>query len=245
MEDLCDQLSAKGLGARRFELTAFRADGGASTVRAGAARAVRTAGDVGRLFRDRLEGIDPGFGIDLMVLEAFGAQSLETRGASLGASLRGERSDPEALAALADRIAARLGDETVRIRIAHESRLPERAETLRPYDGRTEAVAAPAPVGPRPLTLLDPPEQVQVLALAPDGPPMRFIWRRAARRIVRSDGPERIAPEWWRAYGTKPRARDYYRVEDEAGRRYWIYREGLYGDDRGDPPAWFIHGLFA
>ena len=100
-------------------------------------------------------------------------------------------------------------------------------------------------MGPRPLRLLDQPERVEVLAEIPDGPPARFIWRRVARHITRADGPERIAPEWWKLSERGARARDYYRAEDVQGRRYWVFREGLYDDNRGGPPQWFVHGLFA
>ena len=83
------------------------------------------------------------------------------------------------------------------------------------------------------------------MAPVPDDPPVMFRWRRVRRRVVRAEGPERIAPEWWRRPhdGDASSLRDYYRVEDEDGRRYWLYREGL---DRPDvPPTWFLHGLFA
>ncbi|HRK69028.1 MAG TPA: DNA polymerase Y family protein, partial [Hyphomonas sp.] len=96
------------------------------------------------------------------------------------------------------------------------------------------------------------PEQVSVMAQVPDGPPLQFIWRRRLRRVVRADGPERIAPEWWTylppapgTRGTLPRTRDYYRIEDSEGRRYWVFREGLYDDARGAVPDWFVQGLFA
>jgi protein ImuB len=77
----------------------------------------------------------------------------------------------------------------------------------------------------------------------PDGPPIRFRWRRVLHAVIRADGPERIAPEWWRTpEGTA--TRDYYRVEDENGRRFWLYRDGLYDRETGTP-RWFLHGLFA
>ena len=87
------------------------------------------------------------------------------------------------------------------------------------------------------------PEAIDVIYATPEGVPRRFIWRRAVHDIARVEGPERIAPEWWRV-PSSARLRDYYRVEDGAGRRYWIYREGLVGDGRGGLPNWFIHGLF-
>jgi protein ImuB len=91
---------------------------------------------------------------------------------------------------------------------------------------------------------LSAPEPIRVVAEVPEGPPARFIWRRVERRVVRFQGPQRIAPEWWREIGTKTsRTRDYYRIEDEGGTGYWVYREGLYGRDE-EPPTWFLHGLF-
>jgi protein ImuB len=95
----------------------------------------------------------------------------------------------------------------------------------------------------RPQRLLDRPEAIDVIYATPEGMPRRFVWRRAVHDIARVEGPERIAPEWWRERSTA-RLRDYYRVEDEAGRRYWIYREGLFGDGRGGAPEWYLHGLF-
>ena len=79
--------------------------------------------------------------------------------------------------------------------------------------------------------MFDPPEAVETIAELPDGVPARFIWRRISRRVVKAAGPERVSPEWWRPLTTRdpPRTRDSYRVEDEAGRRYWLFREGLYG----------------
>jgi protein ImuB len=99
----------------------------------------------------------------------------------------------------------------------------------------------------RPITLLDRPEEIDVIASVPDGPPVRFTWRHVARKVLKASGPERLAPDWWRKPdrpGHRPRTRDYYTVEDEAGRRYWIYREGLYEEQDKPAPGWFVHGLF-
>ena len=100
-----------------------------------------------------------------------------------------------------------------------------------------------AVTGKRPQRLLDRPEAIDVIYATPEGMPRRFVWRRAVHDIARAEGPERIAPEWWRQ-PSSARLRDYYRVEDAEGRRYWIFRDGLAGDGRGGAPAWFIHGLF-
>ena len=97
--------------------------------------------------------------------------------------------------------------------------------------------------GRRPQRLLDRPEAIDVIYATPEGMPRRFVWRRAVHDVARAEGPERIAPEWWRQ-PSSARLRDYYRVEDGEGRRYWIYREGVVGDGRGGAPGWFLHGLF-
>ena len=99
----------------------------------------------------------------------------------------------------------------------------------------------------RPLHLFDPPQPIQVMALVPDGPPKHFRWRRKLHLIKRFEGPERIASEWWkRKDGTVDRAaltRDYYRVEDVRGRRFWVFRQGLF--EEKPQPNWYLHGLFA
>lgn len=92
--------------------------------------------------------------------------------------------------------------------------------------------------------MLDKPESVAVIYETPDGLPRQFQWRGQLYKVARAEGPERIAPEWWRERSTV-RLRDYYRIEDEAGRRYWIYRHGVIGDGRGGAPEWFIQGFFA
>jgi protein ImuB len=137
----------------------------------------------------------------------------------------------------------KLGPCAVRRPQPNESHLPERASgwvaavTNRPSPTRGEGLAR------RPQRLLDRPEAIDVIYATPEGMPRRFMWRRAMHDIARVEGPERIAPEWWRQ-PSSTRLRDYYRVEDAAGRRYWIYREGIIGDGRGGAPSWFIHGLF-
>jgi protein ImuB len=99
--------------------------------------------------------------------------------------------------------------------------------------------------GIRPIRLFEPPEPVEAFWLLPDDPPFRFTWRRRGHRVMRADGPERIAEEWWRPEGSAAidAIRDYYRVEDEEGRRFWLFRAGLHGGDR--KPRWFVHGVFS
>ncbi len=258
---LCRELAAHGQGARGFRLSAYRGDGSVSSVSVRAARPVCAPTHIGRLFEERLRQIDPGFGIDLLVLEAFRTDDMQTGTPVLSGDLAGRQVDIGELSALADRIAARLGEASVRVAVACESHMPERAERLAPFEGRLpEWPAGGQSGGTRPLRLFERPEPVDVLAEVPDGPPLRFVWRRVVRRVARADGPERIAPEWWldgetclprplpvleMPVGAIKRTRDYYRIEDEAGRRYWVFRDGLYGDGRGGVPQWYVHGVFA
>jgi protein ImuB len=122
--------------------------------------------------------------------------------------------------------------------------LPEPPEPPEAAGHRPRAGATPPRSGERPHRLLDPPEEIRVLYAVPEGPPAQFLWRSRVHRMARYQGPERIAPDWWQDRpGT--RLRDYYKLEDDAGGRWWIYREGLHGDGRGGAPRWFLHGIFA
>ena len=153
---------------------------------------------------------------------------------------------------MVDRLAARLGSGNVVRFEGRESHLPERAQTVASALGPAGPRAAPlsSPVScPRPPRLLPRPEPVTAIAPVPDDPPVLFRWRRHSHRIVRAEGPERLAPEWWRpaAMARSPLGndtRDYYRVEDADGRRFWLYRDGLYNGAATDPPRWYLHGFF-
>ncbi len=268
-ETLGAELVRFGEGARAFRFIAFRSDGEVSSVAVTASRAARDPAHIQRLFRDKLERINPGFGIDHLTLEARRLAPMQIGAVRLPGALSDEALDDAALAALADRLTAKLGEGAVTVRLPAARHIPEAAEVRAPFEGfLPDAGAANESAGPRPARMFIRPERVDVLAEVPDGPPLRFVWRRLARRVVRADGPERIAPEWWREMKkrpsppcevmggegvsesseplrTRPRARDYYRVEDEDGRRYWIFRAGLYEDGRGAAPEWYVHGLFA
>lgn len=243
--DLTARLADHGLGARGFCLKAFRCDGSVGFSEIALARPVRQSAHILRLFAEKLDTLDPGFGIDLLVLEAQRPGRMETGAPGLPGDLAGASIDEVELAALADRITARLGPGSVLVTAPCESHLPERAEAVAPFEGALPDWPPPREgAAPRPLRLLQRPEPLDVLAEVPDGPPLRFVWRRVARRVLRSEGPERINPEWWRAPG-EARTRDYYRVEDGEGRRYWLFRDGLYGDGRRGAPQWFMHGIFS
>ena len=262
-DPLARELGRRRLGARRVAFHGFRVDGEVGEAEAETALPTRDPAHIVRLLADKVAGLDPGFGFDGFALTARWCEPLDPA----QDALLGEAPRELELARLIDRLAARLGAERVRRPVRRESHLPEVAS------GWESAVSSPAFAGEvgrearrrgpstirssadgppplesegrrlRPQRLLDRPEAIAVIYATPEGVPRRFVWRRAVHDIARVEGPERIAPEWWRA-PSKARLRDYYRVEDSAGRRFWIYREGLAGDGRGGAPAWYLHGLF-
>lgn len=240
---LAAQLLADAKGARRLSLTAFRVDGTSTRLIAGANAPSRDRAHLARLFRERLAEIDPGFGIDCLILAADVVAPL----GAVAQDFDGRAAEALALSELVDRLALRLGAGHIGHARPYESHLPERAERRAAGLGDGAWNDAARPPGPsRPLRLLPRPEPVDVMAEIPEGPPLSFRWRRVHHRIARAQGPERIAPEWWRDQGATARVRDYYRVEDAEGRRFWLFRAGLYGEEAAcGVPRWFLHGLFA
>ena len=296
--ELCRTLTRASQGARRVALWVARADGSSAVIEAGLSAPSQAPSHLVRLLKDKIETIDMGFGIDLMALAALATEPLHPTQTSLTETDGAIR--PEALI---DALVNRLGADAVRRLFPRASHIPERAQSLRGAFASLpswphEATAKP----PRPLLLLTRPEPLTVVAEIPEGPPARFTWRRVSRRVVKAEGPERIAPEWWRclhkltphpptAFGGGPlplpqgervscggaaspipsplageggagsqseaapgegarkapssRVRDYYRIEDEDGCRYWVFREGLYRECADEAPCWFLHGVFA
>ncbi len=242
--ELVAELDRRNWGARRLAFEGFRLDGTVARLEAETVRPMNDAAHMVRLLTERVEELDAGFGFDALALTALWCEPL----ARAQGGLWQTGDEGVAFGRLIDRLADRLGANAVRAPAVVDSHWPERAAGWTRASGMVPVPLAP-PVGPpRPLRLLDRPERIAVLYATPEGAPRRFVWRGVQRLVARAEGPERIAPEWWRERSTA-RARDYYRVEDEAGGRYWIYRDGLLGDGRGgnrvgDAPDWFLHGLF-
>lgn len=240
-EALSGQLAERHAGARHLGFQAFRVDGDVQMLEARTSQAMRDPRHMVRLFSEKFETLDAGFGFDAFVLAALWHEPLDPAQVGL---IEAEQ-DATSLARLIDRLSARIGTGNVRVPLFVESHLPERALSWQPALGAASARTQPPPITPeRPIRLFDRPEPIGVTYASPEGEPRLFQWRRKQHRIVKVEGPERIAPEWWRERsGT--RLRDYYRVEDDAGARFWIYRNGRTGDGRGGVPDWYIHGLFA
>ena len=256
---LCRQFEQVGVGARCLEIALYRVDGSTDRTSIGTSRPNRDNPRLMKLFEEKLGELDPGYGVELMILaapevEAFnGTQDALPDSGTIATSM-GEDGTVD----LADRLALRLGGENVVRLLPRDSHLPERVQTA-------GSVAKPAATGAwlrvagmkgaRPTRLLQRPEPIDVTAQVPDDPPSLFRWHQHAHRIVRAEGPERIADEWWRPRpdgsrlpaNSVPPYRDYYRVEDDDGGRFWLFREGAYQQvAAGQPTArWYLHGFCA
>jgi protein ImuB len=285
LERLRQRLAHERLGLRRAELTLYRVDGGVARAVVGTSRPVRDVAHLERLFGERLDTLDLGFGVEIMTLAAPVVESMDAVQVNLSSDLAAGEQAAQ-LGPLIDRLEMRLGRGSVVRLESRASYIPERAGLAvsaldnRPHvqnhgpdmDRGIALDIAPAldhettdgrsmpdgPGGMRPLRLFPMPQVIDAVAEVPDGPPVMFRWRRLVHKVILAQGPERIAPEWWRDVATphedrSHRTRDYYRIEDTEGQRFWLYREGLYdlptmpGTIPPPPraPRWFIHGVFA
>jgi len=243
-EALARRLGDAAEGARRLAFQLFRVDGSVAEVEIGTVRPNRDARHLFRLLAEKLESLDPGFGVDMALIEARASEPLGPAQMALAGAGRaaGDVGGDEAdMAALLDRLIGRLGSAAVARYAPRESHIPERAlRRVGPLEAASMPDGAWRTDPPRPIRLFARPEPVEAVAELPDGPPVFFRWRKIGRRVRRAEGPERIAAEWWREAEDAP-ARDYYRIEDDSGRRYWLYRDG---PATPEGARWFLHGLF-
>ena len=267
---LGSQLETAGLGARQLELVLYRVDGSFERCDIGTSQPSRDADHLLRLFAEPLGQIDAGFGVELMLLTARSTETFVGKQTGLQPD---QGSQDGKVDELIDRLTARLGSDRVIRFVPRQSHIPERAvqriaasnaanpglrsavalaEDWRVFTRPTATRAAPV----RPVRLLATPEPIDVIAPVPDDPPRQFNWRQQSHRVVRVDGPERLANEWWReqdsaaaALNAVPPVRDYYRIEAEDGQRYWIYRDGPFNSIATGGAArtarWYLHGFCA
>ena len=236
LETLCLRLRQEQKGLRKAIFKGYRVDGKIVEVEIGTNRPSHHIEHLLKLFEIKLSSIEPALGIELFTLEAPKVedhQPLQEKMWQGSGGLEDIR-----LSELIDRVASRTGMHTVNRYIPAEHHWPERSvkvsSSLKEAPTRSWRTEQP-----RPMQLLSVPERIEVTAPIPDYPPMLFRHRGKIHKIVRADGPERIEQEWWLQQG---KHRDYYRVEDEDGNRYWIFRLGHY-DDKGY--GWFLHGYFS
>ncbi|MXP65638.1 DNA polymerase Y family protein [Roseomonas sp. M0104] len=241
VDAVCPRLEQAGLGARRLDLIFERVDDAVQVIPIGTSRPSRDAHHLGRLLKERLESVEPGFGVSAMRLVVTLAEPI--RPTQRCSALSPDHGPEVDLAPLVDRLASRFGEARVFSVLPRESDVPERAIQ----------VSFPLAAGPsaawtwdlrRPVRLLNPPQAIDVVSALPDDPPALFLWRRIRHRVRRADGPERIAGEWWRRDGEVAAVRDYWAVEDENGHRFWLFRRGDGADPATGDLSWFLHGLF-
>jgi len=239
VEALCAALAAQGLGVRRLDLQFHRVDNRIEAIRAGTSKPVRDVKRLTKLLCDRLETVDPGFGVEVITLAAPIAEPLAYRTAATSLS---EIPEPD-VSGLIDTLANRVGSDRLYRLAAVESDVPERSiKRIAPLAAAT-TVRWPAD-WPRPSRLLARPEPIDMMALLPDHPPVHFTWRGVRRRVTRADGPERVYGEWSRRDAEVAAVRDYFLVEDEAGERFWVFRAGDGEDPDTGSHRWFLHGQF-
>ena len=239
-------------GGRLFELVLFRVDGKVFRIRAATSAASKDPDRIAALYRERLQAIhddlDAGYGFEILRLCVLKTE----RYAVIQEDFSGKPDEARSLSAFADRVLARFGPQSLSMLVPQESHVPERATTFAPIADITALtvqktfdmpLAAPHP-SVRPLRLFRHPERVDAIAAElPKGAPASFKWRKTLYQVARAEGPERIAAEWW-IDGEDALTRDYFRIEDTDGRRFWLFRDGLYSQTVV-PPQWFMHGVFA
>ncbi len=241
------RLIAQDKGGRLFAARFFRVDGSAPGISVATTLLIREPAYLAKLLIEKLETVDPGFGVEVITLEAEKVgymQAQQVRLADFGCGEIAGR-----LGGVVDRLVNRLGPERVWRVAPFASHVPERAtQRLPPLPTAASPSWVADPAAPRPIRLLHRPEPIETTAPVPDDPPLVFRWRGALHRVRAAAGPERISAEWWRRNPTKYRPetdliRDYYRVEDTEGAQFWLFRTGLHCNGR--TPRWYLHGLFA
>ncbi|MGV8879736.1 MAG: Y-family DNA polymerase [Sphingobacteriaceae bacterium] len=237
LEKLCVRMAGEGKGVRTAILKCYRMDGQMVCAAIGTNRASHDINHLYKLFELKIPLIEPALGIELFILEAPKVEDVETEQEALWSPQGGSLTDKN-LAELLDRLANKVGESSIHRYLPQESYWPERSIKITP-----SLLAKPKTAWrkdrPRPLLLLPKPERIQVTALLPDNPPMLFIYKSERHIIKKADDAERIESEWWLEEGAH---RDYFVVEDQEGRRYWLFKSGHYSENT---PQWFIHGFFA
>lgn len=240
-----NSLEKRGLGLRHARLQLFRADGEVTQLQVQTSNPLRNASKIAALFDERLAGLheewDAGFGFDIVQLCVLRGDILDAKQEDLVSQNQAH----DTLAHLVDRLSTRLDAGRVQVYQIAETHIPERRFNLVPaiHHAPAKVPVPDARLATRPIVLFDRPEIAEVMAEVPEGPPIRFRWRKAHYEVSRSEGPERIACEWWKD-GRGVHTRDYFRVETIEGYRLWLFRHGLY-ERETDNPKWYVHGMFA
>lgn len=236
LETICLRLQREEKGLRSACFAGYRIDGKTERIDIGTNHPSHNAEHLFKLFEMKLDTIQPEMGIELFVLDAMMVEEI----APVQKKIWKENNTNDLqLSELLDRMAIKFGADAINRYLPDEHYLPERSIKKAGFLEEKTTCEWKSDKW-RPVQLLSPPEPIEVTAPIPDYPPMNFRYKGKLHKIIKADGPERIEQEWWIANG---RHRDYYYVEDEEGKRYWLFRSGHYSEDRSE--KWFIHGFFA
>jgi len=236
LEALCKRLRDEGKGLRRCMFKGYRIDGNIQQIDIGTNRPSRSTEHLFKLFEIKISTLEPDLGFELFLMEAPVVEYMTIEQEKLWDT--GNEESNKEIAELLDRMAGKLGGNTIHRYLPTEHYWPERS--AKPALTITEQTETPWRTDmPRPVHILPQPELIDVTVPMPDYPPMQFHYKGKLHRVSKADGPERIEQEWWLQNG---QYRDYYCVEDEEGGRYWLFRSGHY---KGRTPEWYIHGFFA
>lgn len=236
LEQICTRLQKEGLGLRRCRFITYRIDAHEEQLEIGTTRPSCNQKHLFKLFEEKISTLEPGLGIELFVLEAPEVEKTSTVQETLWNN--GDNKNSTIIAELVDRIAGRVGIQNIHRYLPAEHYWPE-FSFIDTKDLKQKPQTSWRTDLPRPLHLLPQPELIQVTAPIPDYPPMLFRYKGRLHKIANAEGPERIEQEWWQQQGLY---RDYYCVEDEEGKRFWLFRSGDY---RQKKTQWFVHGFFA
>jgi protein ImuB len=237
LEIICERLQKEGMGIRKAVFSGFRVDGKIEKIEIGTHRASHHVVHLYKLFENKISTIEPELGIELFMIEALKYEKISPHQEKIWDSACGL--EDTGFSELMDRLANRFGNEPIRRFLPAEHYLPEKS--FKESESLSETSISPwIAERPRPVQLLPRPQLIEVTAPIPDYPPMHFRYLGKLHKIIKADGPERIEQEWWIQEGPH---RDYYSVEDEDGRRYWLFRSGHYSEEI--TPKWFIHGFFS
>ncbi len=244
LPQLCKSLEIKGRGVRRVMLQAFRTDHAVETIEVGLARPTRDMYRIRPLFELKLDGIDAGFGIDMLRLEAthvepMHAKSVPGHAQSLTHSQK-KSGQGAGLEDLMGRLGTRVGLEAIGRFHPADSNVPEKTYQVLAA-AWSDPCAGDWPKGrtARPLQMWMP---EPVTAPATPRLPQTFRWRGQSHTRVRAIGPERIAPEWWLDDPNwRSGVRDYWVTETESGQRLWLF----FAHGATMSAGWFCQGSFA
>lgn len=239
VEQICDRLEEAGQGARRLDLHFLRVDNRIEAISVATANPVRDLKRLSKLLCDKIETVDPGFGIEKMTITAVHAEALafDQLSATFAEAPRADVED------LWDTIINRYGDGQLFRAVSVASDIPERA-VRRVAPTATEAGSTRNATFRRPPRLFSRPQPIQTLSVLPDHPPRSFTWGRQRFSVVRADGPERVKGEWWLSERETGKVRDYWILEVETGERFWVFRAGDGQHTDTGSLNWYLHGKF-